>query len=121
MSFLAHKEWRFVVYVVPLYNIAAAHGARTLFFCFFHQVQAQPFVGKISLHRRKRSIWGKLALLIVAGVLVLNTAVTVLLTRASMANHPDSRALTLLNERYADSAHGKPTIPSPFAMRRSAN
>ncbi|KAH9053005.1 Alg9-like mannosyltransferase family-domain-containing protein [Lactarius deliciosus] len=70
MSFIGHKEWRFVVYVVPLLNIAAAQGARVL------------------LNRRKGSILGRLAFLVVAGVLMLNTVVTVLLTRASMANYP---------------------------------
>ena len=27
MSFLAHKEWRFIVYAIPFYNVAAARGA----------------------------------------------------------------------------------------------
>ena len=118
MSLLAHKEWRFVVYVVPLFNIAAAHGAQTLSVFLSsplrHHTDTTLYVvgKKHSLHRRKRSIWGKLALLTVAGALALNTAATILLTRASMANYPGGSALALLNERYADSAHGKPTIPS---------
>ena len=27
ISFMAHKEWRFVVYTIPLFNVAAARGA----------------------------------------------------------------------------------------------
>ena len=76
-----------------------------------HQIETF-FRGQNSLNRRRGSIWGKLALLTVAGILALNTAATVLLTRASMANYPGGTALALLNERYADSAHGKrPSSP----------
>ena len=68
------------------------------------------FVVKNRLRKYKGSIWGGLALLTVAGTLALNIVATVLLTRASMANYPGGTALALLNKRYANSEHGKPTL-----------
>ena len=35
LSCLGHKEWRFVVYVVPLWNIVAARGATWLCVCIY--------------------------------------------------------------------------------------
>jgi hypothetical protein len=68
------------------------------------------FVVKNRLRKYKGSIWGGLALLTVAGTLALNIVATVLLTRASMANYPGGTALALLNKRYANSEHGRPTL-----------
>ena len=91
----------------------------------FHQVDHVTKLRRVkqSLNKRKGSIRGRLALLMVAGTLALNTAATVLLTRASMANYPGGTALALLNKRYADRAHGRSTLLPlcTCAMRRSAN
>jgi alpha-1,6-mannosyltransferase len=60
-----------------------------------------------SVRQRKGTLLGLIAFLAVIGALALNTAATVLLTRASMANYPGGHALAWLNERYVEPSHGK--------------
>ncbi|KAI0067225.1 alpha-1,6-mannosyltransferase subunit [Artomyces pyxidatus] len=84
ISALGHKEWRFIVYVVPYFNVAAARGARWM-------------VGI-----RKGSAFGRLAFLFVMGALGLNVAATMAYTRASMLNYPGGSALVSFNELYLD-------------------
>ncbi|PCH42136.1 glycosyltransferase family 22 protein [Wolfiporia cocos MD-104 SS10] len=80
ISGLGHKEWRFVIYVIPVFNIAAACGAAWL------------------VSRRKSTIFGKLCLLAVIGLLAFNCLATYLLTITSMANYPGGEALAAFNE-----------------------
>ncbi|OCH94902.1 hypothetical protein OBBRIDRAFT_884451 [Obba rivulosa] len=87
ISGLGHKEWRFVVYVVPLFNIAAARGATWL------------------ISRRKGTLFGRLCFLSVAGLLAGNCLATVFLTRASMANYPGGHAMAQFNEIYGTRDH----------------
>ncbi|OBZ66165.1 putative Dol-P-Man:Man(7)GlcNAc(2)-PP-Dol alpha-1,6-mannosyltransferase [Grifola frondosa] len=89
ISGLGHKEWRFVVYVVPLFNIAAARSAAWM------------------MNRRKGTLFGRLCIVVVAGLLMCNCAATYLLARASIANYPGGAALSAFNHIYAgqDTVH----------------
>ncbi|KAG1841033.1 glycosyltransferase family 22 protein [Suillus subalutaceus] len=84
ISCLGHKEWRFIIYVVPFFNVAAARGARWM------------------VSRRKGGVFGRMMFLAAAGILALNCAITIVSTRASMANYPGGSALAIFNDRYAD-------------------
>ncbi|KAG9103790.1 dolichyl-P-Man:Man(7)GlcNAc(2)-PP-dolichol alpha-1,6-mannosyltransferase [Ceratobasidium sp. 370] len=75
ISGLGHKEWRFVVYVVPVANVAAAVGAKRL----------------------RLRILGRLAL---TGLIACNILITVILTTISRANYPGGAALALLNTQH---------------------
>jgi hypothetical protein len=67
-----------------------------------------------SIRQRKGRILSLLAFLIVVGSLVLNAAITMIATRASIANYPGGYALALFNKRYAETPNGKFFSPAPF-------
>ncbi|KIJ12871.1 glycosyltransferase family 22 protein [Paxillus involutus ATCC 200175] len=83
LSALGHKEWRFVIYVVPLFNIAAARGTLWM------------------TSRKKGFLFKHISFLCALSLIALNFIVTLTSTRASMANYPGGVALAAFNERYA--------------------
>ncbi|KAI0760984.1 Alg9-like mannosyltransferase family-domain-containing protein [Trametes elegans] len=83
LSGLGHKEWRFVIYVVPVFNIAAARAAAWL------------------LGRPKGTLFGRLSTLAVVGLLGANGLATFLLARAACANYPGGAALFAFNQLFA--------------------
>ncbi|TFY59156.1 hypothetical protein EVG20_g7892 [Dentipellis fragilis] len=86
LSALGHKEWRFVVYAVPVLNIAAARGAHWM------------------MSRRKGGFFGRILFLAASWLIVANCLATVLLTRTSMANYPGGTALAQFNAQLAPRA-----------------
>ncbi|KAJ7503176.1 glycosyltransferase family 22 protein [Mycena galericulata] len=79
MSAIGHKEWRFVVYVVPMWNVVASRGLNAM------------------ASYRKSSLFGRVLFLGAWGALLVNLGVTVLLTSAGMHNYPGGEAMAILN------------------------
>ncbi|KAJ3965102.1 Alg9-like mannosyltransferase family-domain-containing protein [Lentinula raphanica] len=90
ISFLGHKEWRFVVYVVPVVNVGAAR------------------VGEWMTTQRNESKSKKSTLLsfIFYGMILLNVLKTVVTTVASIGNYPGGEALRRFDELVVP--NGKP-------------
>ncbi|KXN86066.1 putative Dol-P-Man:Man(7)GlcNAc(2)-PP-Dol alpha-1,6-mannosyltransferase [Leucoagaricus sp. SymC.cos] len=80
ISNLGHKEWRFIIYTVPAFNVAAACGLRYL------------------TSRRKRTLFGQILFLAAAGALCANFALTVILVRTSIANYPGGTAIATFHQ-----------------------
>ncbi|CAA7269473.1 unnamed protein product [Cyclocybe aegerita] len=78
MSCLGHKEWRFIVYTVPIFNIAASLGMTWV------------------LRLRKPFVF----LIAAAGILGVNFAYQVLLTAASVNNYPGGDAMVRFHQLY---------------------
>ncbi|KAJ7270154.1 alpha-1,6-mannosyltransferase subunit [Mycena haematopus] len=81
MSAIGHKEWRFVVYIVPMWNVIAARGMSAM------------------VSHRKSSLLGRVLFLGACGALLANLGLTVLLTAAGMRNYPGGEAMAILNSR----------------------
>ncbi|KAF8910420.1 GPI mannosyltransferase [Gymnopilus junonius] len=80
ISNLGHKEWRFVVYTVPIFNIAGARGARWM------------------VTRRKNSLLGRLAQLATWSLIGANVLFTAFSLKASMRNYPGGEALSVFHQ-----------------------
>ncbi|KAG9096552.1 dolichyl-P-Man:Man(7)GlcNAc(2)-PP-dolichol alpha-1,6-mannosyltransferase [Ceratobasidium sp. UAMH 11750] len=91
ISGLGHKEWRFVVYVVPVVNVAAAVGAKRL----------------ITLPHKRLRVLGRLVFI---GLIACNILVTVILTTISRANYPGGAALALLNAQHLPTPNSNATV-----------
>ncbi|KAF8577775.1 glycosyltransferase family 22 protein [Ramaria rubella] len=83
LSCLGHKEWRFIVYVVPIWNIVGARGAVWLMSARLNSTYVVISRG-----------FYKLVLL---GLICLNVLATVLMTQASAVNYPGGEALRTFN------------------------
>lgn len=96
MSALGHKEWRFIVYIVPVWNVVAARGMSALYsFLDF------PFdlLTARRVSQRKSSLLGRLLFVAAFGALLANLGATALLTVAGMRNYPGGYAMAILNTR----------------------
>ncbi|KAM6492801.1 glycosyltransferase family 22 protein [Amanita muscaria] len=88
ISCLGHKEWRFVIYVVPIFNLAAARAASFLIF-------------------RKPPLLRRAFILATTGIITANLLITIVFALSSIYNYPGGEAMTLLHKLYP--AFHKPT------------
>ncbi|KAJ7496638.1 glycosyltransferase family 22 protein [Mycena latifolia] len=104
MSAIGHKEWRFVVYVVPTWNVIAARGLSAM------------------VSWRKSTILGRFFFLAASGALIANLAATALLTAAATRNYPGGAAMALLNARvYAETSGPVKAHISNLALQSGAS
>jgi alpha-1,6-mannosyltransferase len=105
VSFLAHKEWRFVVYVVPVFNIAAARGAGWM--CHTPSATASNGGSKGGAKKsfKEKRTPSKSYLIFLLGV-TANLLATCIFTVTSIANYPGGESLSIFNEMYAAEAKG---------------
>ncbi|KAJ3916915.1 alpha-1,6-mannosyltransferase subunit [Lentinula edodes] len=82
MSFLGHKEWRFIAYVVPVFNVAAARASRWM------------------VSQRKSTQLGRWCLFAFWFMICVNAVITAVFTMTSITNYPGGVALRQFNEAY---------------------
>ncbi|TFY52954.1 hypothetical protein EVJ58_g9722 [Rhodofomes roseus] len=88
LSCLGHKEWRFIIYVVPVFNIAAARGIAW------------------TITKPKSKFLVRLSIIGFVGLIASNFAATTLSTLASMNNYPGGDVLSIFNAHYVNETRG---------------
>ncbi|KAF1975656.1 hypothetical protein BU23DRAFT_457494 [Bimuria novae-zelandiae CBS 107.79] len=91
-SFLPHKEWRFIIYIIPGLTAVAAAGASWIW-----------------TRRGKSVVYASLSLILVASVLASFAASTTLLAISSL-NYPGGEAITYLHNHVNTSRWDHPHV-----------
>ena len=100
-SFLPHKELRFVLHAVPLFNIVAALGVA------------------YQLRRARKSLPAALGALAALGCVAASAAATLFFTAAAANNYPGGVAFRTLHERVAPSEGFAPRVYIDVAAAQS--
>ncbi|CAO3669304.1 unnamed protein product [Umbelopsis ramanniana] len=87
-SFLPHKEWRFIIYTIPIFTIAAAIT-----------------VNNVYVKSRKQSAANKVLLAFIAGSMLLSTLASSFMLYTSMYNYPGGQALETLHHLESPEAN----------------
>ncbi|CAI5757541.1 unnamed protein product [Candida verbasci] len=87
MSFQPHKEWRFIIYVVPIFTLTAATGLLNI------------------AKKWNESLSNKLLLLIVLGIIGGTSVLSLFMGYVSSFNYPGGEALQFLNSYVNESAN----------------
>jgi alpha-1,6-mannosyltransferase len=100
-SFLGHKEWRFIIYVIPMLNALAAVGVANT----FAANQAAVTTGKSK--KARNPLFRKFAFLVVAGILLASFVSSCFLFYISTWNYPGGVALERLHQLVPAKKRGK--------------
>jgi alpha-1,6-mannosyltransferase len=100
LSFIGHKEWRFIIYVVPLLNVAAARGARTLSVHFGSLETSLSHRSMCSVSLRKGTLFGRFCFGAFVMMLFANSVCTLAYTYISIGNYPGGASLARFNDHY---------------------
>lgn len=106
ISNLGHKEWRFIIYSIPAFNVVAARGFKYLCVFLFPNCTIR-VLNQISTLKDKKTRFGQISFLVTAGALVANVAMTGILVRISMANYPGGDAIFAFHELIPSTVSGQ--------------
>ncbi|KAG7661199.1 uncharacterized protein J8A68_005284 [[Candida] subhashii] len=91
MSFQPHKEWRFIIYTIPIFTLQAANGLTNIF-------------------HKTTNLMNKLLFLIIMAGILLSTILSIQMGYVSSFNYPGGNALQFTNNYITQNPSNSDTV-----------